>query len=403
MYSDGTYDIPLRVLYARDLANLWVAGRDISASHVAFGSTRVMATCAILGEAVGIAAAVAAWNGCRPQQVATTHLTELRRALVRADASVQGIGHDDPEDLALQARVTASSTSTQLTVPPEPAAESLALDRSIGVVLPVDPALEEIRLLVEADEPTTVGARLHATSHPRNYLPGAEVAKASVDVSSTGPTWVALPLVWRPAEPANAFLVLDSNPHLRLVRAASPVPGVTTLVLRDLPAEPLDDPREWRAWKRLAHRDLPVLDAGPTTAWSPDRAVGGFARPWGGPQLWVSQPLDRDPQPTLTLDWDHTVTFSEVAVVLDDDVEEDLINLHHHTTPFDVVPELVRDYRVEALLADTWTTVAHVTGNRRRHVRHRLEVPVRADAVRLVVLATNGAPCAHVSGLRVWR
>src|SRR5699024_889648 len=53
-HPDGNYHIPLRCLYSRDVANLWMAGRDISASHVAFGSTRVMATCAILGEAAGI-------------------------------------------------------------------------------------------------------------------------------------------------------------------------------------------------------------------------------------------------------------------------------------------------------------------------------------------------------------
>ena len=62
-HPDGNYHIPLRSLYSRNVENLWMAGRNISASHVAFGTTRVMATCAVLGEAVGIAAAVALRNG----------------------------------------------------------------------------------------------------------------------------------------------------------------------------------------------------------------------------------------------------------------------------------------------------------------------------------------------------
>ena len=56
--DDGqTYDIPLRCLQARDVENLFVAGRCMSASHEALGSTRVIGTCLATGEAVGMAAA----------------------------------------------------------------------------------------------------------------------------------------------------------------------------------------------------------------------------------------------------------------------------------------------------------------------------------------------------------
>jgi hypothetical protein len=56
--DDGqTYDIPLRSLQARDLDNLFVAGRCMSATHEALGSARVIGTCLATGEAVGIAAA----------------------------------------------------------------------------------------------------------------------------------------------------------------------------------------------------------------------------------------------------------------------------------------------------------------------------------------------------------
>jgi hypothetical protein len=54
-HPDGVYHVPLRTLYSRNVGNLWMAGRDISASHVAFGTTRVMATCAVVGEAAGVA------------------------------------------------------------------------------------------------------------------------------------------------------------------------------------------------------------------------------------------------------------------------------------------------------------------------------------------------------------
>lgn len=56
--EDGqTYDIPLRSLQARDVENLFVAGRCMSATHEALGSARVIGTCLATGEAVGMAAA----------------------------------------------------------------------------------------------------------------------------------------------------------------------------------------------------------------------------------------------------------------------------------------------------------------------------------------------------------
>ena len=51
------YDIPLRCLQARDVENLFVAGRCMSATHEALGSARVIGTCLATGEAVGRAAA----------------------------------------------------------------------------------------------------------------------------------------------------------------------------------------------------------------------------------------------------------------------------------------------------------------------------------------------------------
>jgi hypothetical protein len=56
--DDGkAYDIPLRCLQARDVENLFVAGRCMSASHEALGSARVIGTCLAAGAAVGTAAA----------------------------------------------------------------------------------------------------------------------------------------------------------------------------------------------------------------------------------------------------------------------------------------------------------------------------------------------------------
>lgn len=71
------YTIPYRCLYSRNVPNLFMAGRDISTTHVAFGSTRVMRTCGMMGEAVGYAASVCQKYDVLPRGVYEQHLDEL--------------------------------------------------------------------------------------------------------------------------------------------------------------------------------------------------------------------------------------------------------------------------------------------------------------------------------------
>ena len=104
------YDIPLRCCVARDVPNLMFAGRNLSASHVAFSSTRVMATCAVVGQGVGTAAAVAIGKKLNPSQLCKNEeaLREARRRLLSDDAYL--IDGDFSEgNLAAEARITASS------------------------------------------------------------------------------------------------------------------------------------------------------------------------------------------------------------------------------------------------------------------------------------------------------
>jgi hypothetical protein len=90
------YDIPLRSCVARDIPNLMFAGRNISATHVAFSSTRVMATCAAVGQGVGTAAALATHNSILPSQIASNEvlMCSIQQRLRRDDAFLIGCSDD---------------------------------------------------------------------------------------------------------------------------------------------------------------------------------------------------------------------------------------------------------------------------------------------------------------------
>ena len=104
------YSIPLRALYSRNIHNLMMAGRNISASHVAFTSARVMATCSVIGQAAGKAAAVCAQAGLTPRKLYQDkpRLSELQQILLRDDQTILRARNRDPNDLARAAEATAS-------------------------------------------------------------------------------------------------------------------------------------------------------------------------------------------------------------------------------------------------------------------------------------------------------
>ena len=110
----GPYSIPLRSLYSKSFDNLVMAGRNISVTHVALSTTRVMATCATLGQAIGTAVAYCVKHRITPANLANTkeRLRDYQQLLLRQDQAILGVVNVDQQDLARQAVVKASSEST---------------------------------------------------------------------------------------------------------------------------------------------------------------------------------------------------------------------------------------------------------------------------------------------------
>lgn len=78
----GPYWAPYRCLYSRNISNLFMAGRNISVSHEALGAVRVMRTCGMMGEIVGMAASLCKKHNCTPREVYSLHLDELKQLML---------------------------------------------------------------------------------------------------------------------------------------------------------------------------------------------------------------------------------------------------------------------------------------------------------------------------------
>ena len=90
------YNIPFSVLRCKDIDNLMMAGRNISVTHIALGSVRVMRTGGMMGEVVGMAASLCRRHRTTPRGIYLHHLSELKSLMA---AGVGTAGFPEAEDM----------------------------------------------------------------------------------------------------------------------------------------------------------------------------------------------------------------------------------------------------------------------------------------------------------------
>ncbi|GAA4238838.1 hypothetical protein GCM10022291_30830 [Postechiella marina] len=108
----SVYQFPFRSLYSKNVSNLMFAGRNVSQTHIALSSSRIMATCALQGQAVGTAATICNKRNILPREVGQNYINELQEQLMRDDAFIPKRPAKDPLDLAKKANEIFGSTTS---------------------------------------------------------------------------------------------------------------------------------------------------------------------------------------------------------------------------------------------------------------------------------------------------
>jgi hypothetical protein len=108
-YRGMPHSVPYRALYSKNIDNLLMAGRNISATHLALSATRVQLTNAVIGQATGTAAAMCVEHETTPRGVYQNYLEDLQQQLLKDGATIIELPNRDPRDLARSATATASS------------------------------------------------------------------------------------------------------------------------------------------------------------------------------------------------------------------------------------------------------------------------------------------------------
>ncbi|MDR1192377.1 MAG: FAD-dependent oxidoreductase [Verrucomicrobiales bacterium] len=393
LHQKGVYQIPYRCYYSRNVENLFLAGRLISATHVAHGTTRVMATCALGGQAVGAAAALCAREGKLPRAIGADDalLRELQTRLARSGHHLPGVTISDPANLANAATVSVSSEFVLKKLPAD--GPTLPLDKTYAQLLPLPasavPAFEFTAAEVARD--TTLTVELRTTSGPWHFTPDVVLEKQTLAVRAGH--GVPLPVNFAASMPADgyAFVILGANPDVTLATSEQRVTGLARL--------------------RYSHsEDYAKIGGESYDTFIPDRRPGGhnlaftvsgglachgaghlqncWQRPTCRSNAWVA--AAGDAAPTLTLTWLAPQKISRVSLFFDGDYDfacETVLWWQPERVPvFCVKRYEIRDARGEVIVS--------VDDNHQAAVHHDLSVPLVTDSLTVNILETWGAPAA---------
>lgn len=409
------FSVPLRACYSADVANLWVTGRCLSASHVGLGPVRVQQSLAQLGQSVGTAAAMAIATDQLPRELATTPeaVDSLQQRLLRDGVRLLHTPNRDPLDHARSAEV--SGASLPLVMPTE-VGDWLPIDDGLAQVLPDLGTAQDRQLSLRLRCRTADDARVRVVAErletiwDREAIRGSGWELAEITVPSGADQWYdvtwSAPPTGTPVRIAVYPVDHAGRAEWALSRGKPPTGTLSeSLIIAPGGPEPQNAhlhafaPEEieippYQLWKQHRRHTQLLQVEPPARPYSAANVTNGWAWPGRGANLWISPP---DLPAQLTLAWDRPVRIGQVRLAFDTDLDTSTDarpGLHR-------APECAAAFRVELRHGHQWRTAAAVTDN---FYRHRVIefTPAETTAIRITVDATHGDPSARLYEVRAY-
>lgn len=390
----GPYGIPLRSLVSRDVPNLMMAGRNISVTHAALGTVRVMATCGLMGEAVGTAAALGLSRGVAPAEVAAKFAGDLQSRLLRKGCFLP---HASLRENVGEGRAEASSAAKFTGVgawekdPDENLREHI-WQRSYGRVTDVSlcpcnwffaqtGGVEQLAVHLVSEAGGTVTARLRRVEHIWVYDrdPGGVVWEAEMEVSAGWDDLLPLPVQGLVLETGCYRLEIEGGAGTAWRMSGRHPWGVVG-------GHTVGSGRFH--WNRLPG-EYAFQISPPQSVYGPEQVQAGGHRPQARSQAWFA---DGALPQWVGLRWDAPRKLSEVVLTFPDQLMLEL----HWENPFYVAPHIARRYKLLARMEGEWRVVASVTDNCLSRVAHDLG-GMEADGLRVQIEETHGGAAALCS------
>ncbi len=406
-YHAGPYNIPLRSLYSRHTGNLFLAGRNISATHYGLSSTRVMFTTAQLGEAVGMAAVQCVCRNQTPRELYVNKMViDVQNELFKNDHHIHDWPIVLPDDIAPKARISASTELPSVDILNSFRTDLLTEDRMMLITVVTD-QLEGIELLADAAAKTTLHLELYQGPESKSTFPENMIWSGEVSVEKGMKQWIPVSVGCDVTRKGWHFLVIKENKFVALHTGLSNV-GVCNYRLR--PYDPIrpDPNSKWHTGKAALYAEGKFQNDAYCFRIKPVQAVYGagnvvneYSRPTNVPNLWISEETNFAEAEWLELTWETSQSIRQIDVVFDS-----MLDFHFMQKwggyKRNVIPSLVKDYRLWAYdTSGRKSLIVDIADNFQRLKKHPCDL-TDVKSLRLEVLGTNGLNRAQVYSLRVF-
>ncbi len=386
-HSKGVYQIPYRCYLSRNIGNLFFAGRNISASHVAFASTRVMATCACGAQAVGTAAALCIHRNLKPEQLCErSNMRELQTALLKVGNYIPGVALNDSADLAREATFSASSELRLSALIPN--GETLPLSCSWAMMLPIKHGpMPSVQVILDVARNTTLRVELRVSSKHDNHTPDVTIATLDIPLTAGQEQRVELSFDALINRPRYAFVCLIANESISVHLSEQRLSGVLALVhkvnhavAKSASQQPPPDAgiecfEFWTPQRRPGGKNFALQIRPPIEAFGAANLRNGFARPTNQPNAWVAS--FADDQPCLKLTWPAPRLIGRIELAFDTDYDHPMESvLMGH--PENVMPFCVEQYQITN---GAGSVLVSCHDNHQSRQSFRLKDPVTTDCL----------------------
>lgn len=381
----GTYTIPFRALYSKNIENLLFAGRNISTSHIAYASTRVMNTTSMMGHAIGTAAFYCCKYNSLPREIYSNsqYLTEYQTKLGKEDCYIIGKKNTDEFDLARNASISVSSVRKHENLH---SCGTVFLDNGMVLLFPCWGRIDTLSLRLDVLNDTKLSLSFYESENQQNFKPEKFIKDIDLNVYNSRDFWLDIPL----EHTFTGFLAiqLHSNPSVRLHTSKESFTGIFAYE------------------KAIYHPYInPCFKITPSDSiYSSENIINGYNRPYLLPNLWISDKLDKNTPQFVELEFEQQKTVNEVIIYLNPDFNELRNNLRPTwNLPQDLIMpgELVKEYRLIGYNQDGSEVLAHEKNNFRRYVRHEIGNK-KLDKLKIEVIDTWGNPYAEIFEVRVY-
>ena len=370
------YSIPFRSLYSKNIENLMFAGRNISASHVALGSTRVQGTCGVIGQVVGTASYLCKKYGVTPREIADRYINELQQILLREDCYIIGIKNEDPEDIA---RISKISVSSSKVLGIEDFSTLLPLNIPVSQSFIVtDSRIDNLSLYLFSKESSNVTLYIYQVDSLKDTKMDKLVSVSKKKIEDVE-GWVDFSIA-KDVSSGYYLFKLEGTENVYIGYNPKSFPGIQRIDL-------------FSNFK-LVRGTYPFRLSPYSKPYGPENIINGISRPTHyEPNLWISE--DGLPQ-SIEIDFPKTYKINTIYMTFDTHLD---IPEHSRTVP---EPECVRDYVIYYKSLGKKIKLLEQRNNYYRRRIHRFQ-EIECDGISIEILSTNGAPNARVFEVRIYR